>query len=201
MAPNNRINREDQRVQRTYRVLKEAFERLLFKKSFAQMTVQEICDEAEIRRTTFYQHFQDKNHFLKWFIREKQQEFRDDEAAAIPPEQFGEHYARLAGSVLKYINSNEALSRLLLGSGLRDSQSMELLFRGFVQDITERLEMVPDLKDKLDGVPLPLLAEFYVSGTLAAFRWWHENNKPCSEEELIHHLRWMLERKADFNER
>lgn len=200
MAPKNKINREDQRVQRTYRVLKEAFERLLSQKSFAQLTVQEICDEAQLRRTTFYQHFRDKNHFLEWYIREKQKEFRDDGAAAIPPEQLGEHYARLAGSVLKYISGNEALIRLLMGAGLQGSQPIELLFRGFVQDITERLEMVSGLKDMLGGMPIPLLSEFYVSGMLSAFRWWLENNKPCGEDELIQYLRWMVERKAHFNE-
>ena len=200
MTPNNRIKREDQRVQRTYRVLKEAFERLLSQKSISQLTVQEICDEAEIRRTTFYQHFRDKNHFLEWFIREKQQEFQDDGASAIPPDQFGEHFARLAGSVLKYINSNEALIRLLLGAGLQGSQTMEVevLFRGLVEDITNRLEMVPGLQDQLDGMPIPLLAEFFVSGMLSAFRWWLGNDKPCSEEKLIQYLRWMAESRLSY---
>lgn len=195
MPPKNSINRKDRRVQRTDRLLKEAFERLLSQKRFEEMTVQEICDEAVIRRTTFYQHFQDKNAFLKWFIREKQMEFCDDGAAEIPPDQFGEHFARLAGSVLKYMNANESLVRLLLDSDLRDSQTLELLTRGFVDDISKRLDMVPGMREYLCGTPIPLVAEFYVSGMLSALRWWFTNNRPCTEEELVQYLRWMVERK------
>ncbi len=65
----------DLRVQRTYKLLGDAFVSLLREKNFDQITVREICERAMVRRTTFYQHFKDKQDFLVWFIRGKQKEF------------------------------------------------------------------------------------------------------------------------------
>ena len=42
----------DRRIQRTYQQLTEAMGRLLLRKEWNQITVQELCDEAVIRRTT-----------------------------------------------------------------------------------------------------------------------------------------------------
>ena len=41
----------DLRVQRTYKLLGDAFVSLLREKNFDQLTVREICDRAMVRRT------------------------------------------------------------------------------------------------------------------------------------------------------
>ena len=50
----------DLRIQRTYRLLHTAFTKLMEEKSFEDITVNDLCREAMIRRTTFYKHFADK---------------------------------------------------------------------------------------------------------------------------------------------
>ena len=61
----------DLRVQKTYKALVEAFERLLLEKEFESISVTEICDAAMIRRPTFYKHFLDKYDFITFFIKHK----------------------------------------------------------------------------------------------------------------------------------
>ena len=63
MASRSAVNNKDLRVKRTYKMLKEAFTVLLSQRPFEQLTVQEICEKAMVRRTTFYQHFEDKHDF------------------------------------------------------------------------------------------------------------------------------------------
>ncbi|MEO6054355.1 MAG: TetR/AcrR family transcriptional regulator [Chthoniobacterales bacterium] len=60
----------DPRIQRTQQLLKEAFFKLLEKKSFDALTVQDIAEEATVNRATFYTHFVDKFALLEYFIGE-----------------------------------------------------------------------------------------------------------------------------------
>src|SRR6202046_1390595 len=55
----------DPRILRSRRMLMEALARLLIKKEFEDISVQEIADEATLNRATFYLHYPDKNALLR----------------------------------------------------------------------------------------------------------------------------------------
>jgi AcrR family transcriptional regulator len=55
----------DPRILRSRRMLMEALARLLTKKEFEDISVQEIADEATLNRATFYLHYPDKNALLQ----------------------------------------------------------------------------------------------------------------------------------------
>ena len=55
----------DPRILRSRRMLMEALARLLIKKEFEDVAVQEIADEATLNRATFYLHYADKNALLQ----------------------------------------------------------------------------------------------------------------------------------------
>lgn len=63
-------NKMDLRLQKTYLALQSAFTQLLEEKRFDELTVNELCDRAMIRRTTFYKHFMDKYDYFAFYIRE-----------------------------------------------------------------------------------------------------------------------------------
>lgn len=48
---------ENQRIRLSKKMLKEAMLRLLQKKEIQQISIQEICQEAQINRTTFYKYY------------------------------------------------------------------------------------------------------------------------------------------------
>jgi len=53
-------NKLDRRVKYTRMVLKESFINLLEKKDISQITIKEICEDADINRATFYAHYNDQ---------------------------------------------------------------------------------------------------------------------------------------------
>jgi AcrR family transcriptional regulator len=55
----------DPRILRSRRMLMESLAKLLIKKEFEDISVQEIADEATLNRATFYLHYQDKNALLQ----------------------------------------------------------------------------------------------------------------------------------------
>lgn len=54
--------------QRTKGLLAEAFTRLASRKPFDKITIQDICDESEFNRQTFYYHFKDIYDMLEWMF-------------------------------------------------------------------------------------------------------------------------------------
>src|SRR5437667_1270041 len=55
----------DPRILRSRRMLMDALARLLMKKEFEDISVQEIADDATLNRATFYLHYPDKNALLQ----------------------------------------------------------------------------------------------------------------------------------------
>jgi len=59
------VEATDPRVLRSRRMLMDALRRLLGRKEFAEISIQEIADEATLNRATFYLHYPDKNALLQ----------------------------------------------------------------------------------------------------------------------------------------
>ncbi len=55
----------DKRLVKTQEELNSALINLIKRKPYNQITVDEICNEANIRRPTFYNHYKDKDDFAK----------------------------------------------------------------------------------------------------------------------------------------
>ena len=56
--------RVDRRVQRTRQLLNRALMELIVEKGYDSVTVQDIIDRANLGRSTFYAHYQDKDDLL-----------------------------------------------------------------------------------------------------------------------------------------
>ncbi len=65
IQPGNTAENTDPRVLRSRQMLMESLLRLLNRKEFDDIPIQEIADEASLNRATFYLHYPDKNALLQ----------------------------------------------------------------------------------------------------------------------------------------
>ena len=108
-----RSSKDDRRVKYTKRVLKESFIKLLEKKTISQLTIKEICAEADINRATFYAHYNDQYDLLRKIEDElldnintylEEFDFKKSNMDAVTP----------AEKIFDYIKENARLCKLLL---------------------------------------------------------------------------------------
>ncbi|MGB7414248.1 MAG: TetR/AcrR family transcriptional regulator [Thermosynechococcaceae cyanobacterium] len=64
MSEHSTETSQDPRVRRTRRLLQEALTTLLESKSFSDISITDICKQADIARVTFYQHYESREALL-----------------------------------------------------------------------------------------------------------------------------------------
>ncbi len=192
MTEANKKEHLDLRVQRTYKLLSTSFEQLLKEKSFEQITVQEICENAMVRRTTFYQHFPDKVHFLVWFLRIKQQEFLEENLPLLNTNSFRECFTSIMSNILIFLKENRQIISSLVNSGLGDPGPVNDMVDSFSQKLSEMFHAFPEAHQVPPEVPVQLAANYYMGAVKGAARWWFREGCSYPEDQLAKHIYTLL---------
>jgi AcrR family transcriptional regulator len=178
--------KEDMRLRRTYHLLTSALWALLETKPFEDIRVNEICEKAMVHRTTFYKHFEDKNHLLNFCLQQFQEDFRQK---CLPSERFDnpkEYYMSILRHVLGFLSDNREMILLVIHE--RGSDTIMKMFHDLmVQDVVTQMD-VYEKKGIQYRVPTPVIAEYHVGAMIALARWWLVNNTPVSVDDIVHYV-------------
>ncbi len=180
----------DLRIIRTYKSLTEAFLQLMSEKHFEAITINELCDRAMIRRTTFYKHFADKYEFFRFFIQQLQSDFdaiTPDSADYNSPYSF---YISIVHHILNFLREHEQLVHMVLGSNLLPTL-LNILSEQIISDITLKIKI--GIKKGIDVFASPeIAASFFTGAIIHTIRWWLMQKKKISEENLIQEIEKIL---------
>src|SRR5438105_4881883 len=77
-----RPEKSDRRSQRTRQLISDALVSLLLEQRYADLTIQDILDRANVGRSTFYAHYQDKDDLLISTIERVFAQLRDQHDSA-----------------------------------------------------------------------------------------------------------------------
>lgn len=163
------MNPNDLRVIKTRRNIEESLIHLLGRKSFEQITVQDILEEALINRSTFYKHYSDKYDLAQHLCRISFDEFK-----SAVDERF--HYDGT-------ITALQAVEHLYLSF---DAKREVLLCLFSIQSENIHLydDMFSYLKDRFFGQyesrwaetsRLDYLSTLYASLVMTSIKWYLEN--------------------------
>jgi AcrR family transcriptional regulator len=178
----------DLRIVKTHKALVDAFLQLLGEKRFEDITVNELCERAMVRRATFYKHFADKYEFFAFVVNTKQDQFQAQQNAAPPHPQ--SLYLDIVKNTLDFVKSNKKLVQMVFDSKMLPTL-LEILSQQIAIDVTQRLK-----EDVQDGASLraspQLMAQFFTGGLVYTMKWWVAQKK-VSEAELMQELTSLLE--------
>ncbi len=175
----------DRRVRRTRLALHKALMALILEKKYQSITVQEILDRADVGRSTFYLHFQDKDEllvsgfqYLGHLLKAAQ------EASAAAP---GKSWGRIIGfslAMFEHAYEYREVNRALLGS------SAEAVVRRQIHSVLATMvsrEVKLELQRGKRGssaVSAELLTHFLVSTYTSVLTWWLNSRNPMPPKEI-----------------
>ena len=180
----------DLRIQKTYMALTSTFFELLEEKRFEDITVNELCKRAMVRRATFYKHFGDKYEFFTFFIREIQEEI-DREIADSPdintPIDF---YINIVHRVMRFMKEKDKLLQSLLKSDCLPAL-LRILSEQVEFDILQKLKTDAENGHKLIADP-EVMAHFFTGAILETLQWWLTQKKPLPQERIEEQILSMM---------
>ena len=183
----------DLRVVKTHHALNEAFLRLLEERSLDDITVNDLCTEADIRRATFYKHFSGKTAFVDYAIRHVHEKFAD--AASNSPDGDGSlesFYLNYVRHTLRFLDSHQKLIQRVQQTHMLPVLLSILSEKSFL-GIKERME-----EEAKNGASLPaspeILAAFYAGGLYQALLWRLTACPQMDEDTLLTQIKNVIHR-------
>jgi AcrR family transcriptional regulator len=178
------VPKNDRRILRTRKLLWEALIALIQEKEYAEITIQDIADRANVNRVTFYLHYRDKQDLLEKSVelifndltsRIKPltgEAFRLD----IPPEGMTQVY--------QFIAENAKFYRIILGENGIPFLIDRL--RKFLTELTvQRFRMLTP-EGSQGPVPMEIVAPYAAGSLIGLITWWLENDMPIPPEAFSH---------------
>ncbi|WP_459480182.1 TetR/AcrR family transcriptional regulator [Clostridium saccharoperbutylacetonicum] len=180
----------DLRVIRTYKLLTEALLQLMSEKHFEDITVNELCKRAMIRRTTFYKHFADKYEFFRFFVWQLQTDFDATNPASSDYTAPYSFYISILRHILNFLREHEQFVHMVLGSNLLPTL-LDILSEQLISDITEKIKIGKKKGIAVSASP-EIVASFFTGAIIHTIKWWLMQKKKISEEKLIQEVEKIL---------
>ena len=169
--------KEDRRIRKTKKALREGLADLMTEKSIQHITVKELTDKADIHRSTFYANFEDiydlYNQLEDTVMQEISELFMSE--CNLDAQAF-------FGILLQYITDNKQVCRLILAGKVNGN--FQVRISNFLKDLCvacwkEEYNIVHSIEK------LELYAQFFLSGGLGVIGEWVMGNCETSTEEIM----------------
>lgn len=168
----------DRRQQKTRNAIFQAFSKLLETKHFHNITVQEIIDEADVGRSTFYAHFETKDELLKTMCTDIFHHVFSKELHSEKTHDFSSGNDGLLSKlthILYHLKDNEKNI-----TGILSCESGELFMRYFKEYLSEMFERYLDETK----IPKEFVLNHLVGSFAEAVKWWIQHKMQYSPEEI-----------------
>ncbi len=185
-------NKIDARVIRTKTRLFNAFKELLGEKTFEEITINEICLRADVRRATFYKHFSDKYDFLAGLTRSLRESFEDNfnTRKKIEDEKITDYYMQYLRAIVDFLDNNEEIVKLIFDSNMTSSLVSVIVEENYMRT-KEKLDL--DVKRGLKLVASPDTVAIYLAGGISnAIIKWLKTDKLPEREVFINELIFLV---------
>lgn len=183
------VKKEDLRIKRTHKLLRDAMFSLLETNSFDDITVVDICDRAMVHRATFYTHFKDKHDFMEYVAKEKLRDFYKESKLYADFSNKENLYRAMISNVLQFVEDNKMMLRLA-------SQSSNTNFFDSLHHIIyeELLDFLTSSQKNGETyrAPVDIFAIYLTGGLTSIVRWWLANDTGYTKADMAKHIENIL---------
>jgi AcrR family transcriptional regulator len=184
-------NQLDRRIQKTLKLLQNALAELIAEKDYDDITIQEILDRANVGRSTFYAHFENKDHLLRNILTYLNEQFEEGiKQISEEHKTFEENSPNLPFRVVRFVEQNRWLFQAMLGKQ-RQSNSTNPLYDYLFTVTREHFRMMLQIKHG-DAAHIEMVAHFYTSAFIGALTWWLDHNIIYSSEEFSQQINRLI---------
>lgn len=156
----------DRRSQRTRTALREAMLSLMHERAWDDIDVQQVCERANVGRSTFYNHFPNKEELLVGGF---------DDLRAILKQGRGPGGQVLG--LIEHAHQNRRLFRTLIGR--RSGFAVQQRFREMLIKLVDE-----DLSEAPKKVPRAAAVRWVAGGLFELLIWWIESRSPMQPQQL-----------------
>jgi AcrR family transcriptional regulator len=161
----------DRRVGRTTRTLHQALISLILKKNYEAITIQEICDAANVGRSTFYAHYTSKDDLHQRGIENLRKVLTDEQSGApVDHRHIPERSLSFSRTLFEHAQDRKDLFRALAGSR-GGAVALDTIRRIISDVVRDELAKTAD-KNAADSMPRELVVQFIVGAYMAVLTWW-----------------------------
>ena len=173
----------DRRAARTRRLLHQALMELIIRKDYESITVQDLLDEADVGRSTFYAHYAGKDELLRRGF----EQLRAELQASIADGKSSDNSPPLAFSLAMFAHADrfKVIYRALVGSRGNAIVLAEIR-RVLLELLQPELELIAD-----EELPRELTGRYLVDAFQSVLTWWLERRPeltPVSVDALFRRL-------------
>lgn len=175
------MNPQDLRVQKTRQAILTTFFELLQTKTFEQITIQDLCDKASIRRSTFYRHFNDKYDLLNYGIGLMIDHFRALYLPEINPDNPRHFFEKLIKDILQFIYENKAIVRSVINLNYY-GEVYSIFYDQIYEAVKKQIEF--DQRSGQFYVDTMMYGQFLTGGILSVITNWLQQGQQQSIDKV-----------------
>jgi AcrR family transcriptional regulator len=199
-------NMLDRRVQKTRKLLQDALIELVAEQGYESVTVREILDKANVGRSTFYMHFQDKEQLLHSILDRLDELFAQHKKRLLEAtKNFGNadtmelpHGLSPILSLFQFVGQNQRFFKAMLGNrsyGIFAKPIYEYVFAhvhglftapthdAVVAHLHEPFKRLRS-RETYGSLEAEIAAHYFASALMGLLVWWVEKEMPCPAEEV-----------------
>ena len=156
----------DRRIKYTKMLLKNGVIKLLEDYPISKITVKNLCETADVNRSTFYAHYTDAYDLLRQLEQEVYQELMEHISKHIFTDKT-EEISQVMNVMLNYIEKNSDLFKVLL------SENGNRSFQQDIMRITQQKSITDLQNDKnIDSRTSEYIQSFLLSGSISIIQEW-----------------------------
>lgn len=149
----------------TKRALAASLKKLLTKTTLDKITIQQLVDDAEVSRKTFYYHFQDVYDLLEWALVDEGKQVLEGNITA-------DTWQKGLGNVLEYLQDNRTVILNIFRSVRSDVDYLKIHVSNLILPLMERIfDEQPD-HEKITPEDREFILRFYSLGVVELCMVW-----------------------------